>query len=266
MQIGTGGMLFAVFSGSKWKINLLLYSSLGFPSFFLLLAPSVCYFLHLCVLSLSLAFSLSRHPVHCVWFGHSFPSQADKTTPDLSELQPQFAHTHTRTLSLLLITHRKWAPMQTRPAWPVEPRMGFQALKCSPVEEIERDLSLPPSFILLRFLSCFHSTRFLCPFLLTLFSPRCIWMHPFCCETLPFRPTNGQTQSFSSVEMMMNITSSVVWRFAEHLCLPKLILVFSHVVGTRQINVGLKHLLQDTMPNWNRVCGLTCVLYVFWKV
>lgn len=34
--------------------------------------------------------------------------------------------------------------MQTRPAWPLEPRMGFQALKCSALEEIGQELSAPP--------------------------------------------------------------------------------------------------------------------------
>lgn len=34
-------------------------------------------------------------------------------------------------LAFLLITHRKWAPMQTRPAWPAQPRMEFQSLNMS---------------------------------------------------------------------------------------------------------------------------------------
>lgn len=64
-------------------------------------------------------------PVHCVWFGHSFPSEADKTTSE--NCSPQSAHT----ISLLLITDRKWAPMKTRPAWMPRPRKDFSGPKSS---------------------------------------------------------------------------------------------------------------------------------------
>ena len=117
------------------------------------LSPS---FSSLCVCSFFLPLSF---PLSCSLFDLGIPFLSEQTKQRQTSLNcnPQCTHTHTHTLSLspLLITHRKWAPMQTRPAWPVEPRMEFQALKRSPVEEIEHDLSLPPSFIL----PCLCSTR-----------------------------------------------------------------------------------------------------------
>lgn len=159
----------------------------GVPSSFLEVAPSVCYFLDVrflslpifpltgCLLALHASVSFSPCPslfpflslgILFTVFDLGIPFLPEQTKQPQTSLNcnPQCTHTlthrhtythHIYTLSLLLITHRKWAHMQTRPAWPVEPRMEFQAMKCSPVEEIEHDLSLPHTFILLHSPSCF---------------------------------------------------------------------------------------------------------------
>lgn len=143
---------------------------------------SLCICPFLVFLSLSLSPFLSLGILFTVFdLGIPFLPKQTKQPQTSLNCSPQCAHTHTCahthsfSLSLLLITHRKWAPMQTRPAWPVEPRMEFQALKCSPVEEIEHELSSPffsrsPSFPLL-----FYPLLFLSPFLLPLWC--CAMLH-----------------------------------------------------------------------------------------
>lgn len=78
----------------SFSCSVLLWCSLH-----LSFVSSLCmclFFLLLCLFFLS--FSLSRHPVHCVGFGHSFAPKADKTTQTSLNCNPQCAHTHAHIL------------------------------------------------------------------------------------------------------------------------------------------------------------------------
>lgn len=153
-----GGMPRVVSTGSEWKKSVSgsillcrspLFSFVGFLSGSLL--PVAPHLSPHCLSSYSFCLTVSPLSPGILFsvfdLGIPFLPKQTKQPQTSLNCNPQFAYTHmhTHAHSLLLITHRKWAPMQTRPAWRVEPRMEFQTLKRSPVEEIEHDLS-PPSF------------------------------------------------------------------------------------------------------------------------
>lgn len=147
-QIAAGTLLAA-----NWKTA--SFSSFHCCSLFLSLARSFCLLLccfptilHLSPHSWFFFFSL------CLFLGILFTmfdlgipfplSRQNNLGPNWTASPNVHTHIHrrTHTHTLFLITHRKWAPVQTRSAWPLEPRMAFEDLKCSLVEETEPEFSL----------------------------------------------------------------------------------------------------------------------------
>lgn len=147
------------------------------------LSPS---FVSLCICSLFLLCSTLSLYAFCspclIWAFLSSPSRQNNPRP-LWTATPS-ARTHTLMHTLPSANHTQEMGFHAQRSLPGQwnPRMEFQALKCSLEEEIEHDLSLPPSFIVLKFLSCFTRHDFSTHLFLwhSFFPPHCIWMHQFC--------------------------------------------------------------------------------------